>query len=158
MRLTLLLLTVPLIVSCGSGAKMRATITVEQAEKRVEKYFRQALAVLPAQARAEARLIHTYECDDPTDNGPKGRQITSVNYEIHDLPPGEYPKYVDDLERWWRGNEFRVLDDERPTYESIWVENNNDGFRMRVEANDGGKLFLISTSPCVWPSGTPEPE
>jgi hypothetical protein len=157
MKLTNPLLITLLIASCGTGTTMRATITIEQAEQHVEDYFRKTLAVLPDRARPEARLIDTYDCDDPTDNGPKGRKIASVNYEILDLPPGEYPNYVDDLERWWRGNGFRVLDDERPTYESIWVENDDDGFRMRVEANDGGKLFLIATSPCVWPNGTPGP-
>ena len=40
----------------------------------------------------------------------------------------------------------------------MWVENNTDGFRMRVTASDGGRLILIATSPCVWPNGTPEPE
>ncbi|MPZ85688.1 MAG: hypothetical protein GEV28_37040 [Actinophytocola sp.] len=136
---------------------MHATITVEEAEHRVEEYFRQALAVLPAQARPEPSLIDTYECDDPTDYGPKGRKITSVNYQIHDLPRDEYPEYIADLERWWLDHNFRVLDDERPTYESIWVEN-NDGFRMRIIASDKGKFVLIATSPCVWQNGTPEPE
>jgi hypothetical protein len=156
MRLALLLLVVPLIASCGADAGMQRTITVEQAEQRVEDYFRQALAVLPERARPEVGLIHTVECDDPTDNGPEGRKIASVDYEILDLPPSEYPNYVDDLERWWRDNGFRVLDDERPTYESIWVENNNDGFRMRIQGNHVGELYLGATSPCVWPNGTPE--
>ncbi|MPZ85687.1 MAG: hypothetical protein GEV28_37035 [Actinophytocola sp.] len=154
----LLSLTVLLVASCGTEPGMHTTITVEQAEQRVEEYFRHALAVLPAQARPEISLIHTVECDDPTDNGPKGRKIASVNYQIHNLPRDEYPEYVADLEHWWLDHNFRVLDDERPTYESIWVENNDDGFRMRIQANDVGGLYLIATSPCVWQNGTPEPE
>jgi hypothetical protein len=136
---------------------MHNTITINQAEERAEEYFRKALSVLPEQAGFEPRLIDTYDCDDPTDNGAKGRQIASVDYEITGLPPAEYPNYVADLERWWRDHDFRVLDDERPTYQSIWVENNEDGFRMRIEANDVGGLYLVATSPCVWPDGTPEP-
>ncbi len=147
------LLLVLLIAACGSTPPN--TITVRQAEQRVEDYFRQALAVLPAQARPEVGLIDTYECDDPTDNGPKGRKIASVDYQIHDLPQAEYPEYIAQIERWWRDHDFRVLDDERPKRESIWVENNNDGFRMRVTASKGGKFILIATSPCVWPDGTP---
>ncbi|MFD2468246.1 hypothetical protein [Amycolatopsis silviterrae] len=42
--------------------------------------------------------------------------------------------------------------------EYLWVENNADGFRMALQANSAGGLFLISTSPCVWPNGTPIPE
>lgn len=137
---------------------MHTTITVEEAERRVEEYFRAALAVLPARARPEVGLIHTVPCDDPTDNGPKGRKIASVDYEIHDLPADEYPAYVETLAQWWRDNNFRILDDDRPARESIWVENTEDGFRMRVKANNAGRLFLIATSPCVWPDGTPAPE
>jgi hypothetical protein len=152
----LVLLLALLVTSCGTETGMQRTITVEQAEQRAEDYFRKALAVLPDRARPEVGLIHTVECDDPTDNGPKGRKIASVDYDILDLPPNEYPEYVARLERWWLDHGFRVLDDERPERESIWVENNEDGFRMRVTANDKGKLILIATSPCVWPDGTPE--
>lgn len=147
-----------LLTSCGTESGMRPTITVAQAEQRVEDYFRQALAVLPEKARPEAGLIDTYDCDDPTDNGPKGRKIASVDYQILDLPPDDYPDYVNQLERWWREHNFRILDDERPKRESIWVENKNDGFRMRVKTNDVGELFMIASSPCVWENGTPEPE
>jgi hypothetical protein len=156
---TILALLVALpIASCGTESGMQRTMTVEQAEERVEHYFRQTLSVLPAQARPEAGLIHTVDCDDPTDNGPKGRKIASADYQIHDLPAAEYPKYVADLERWWRDHNFRILDDERPTYQSISVENNDDGFRIRIQDNDLGELYITATSPCVWPNGTPEPE
>lgn len=154
----LLSLAVLLVAGCGTEPGMHNTITVQQAEQRVEEYFREALAVLPPQARPEPGLIDTYDCDDPTDNGPTGRKIASVDYQIHDLPPEENPKYVADLERWWRDHNFRILDDERPKRESIWVENNSDGFRMRVTSSAKGRLVLIATSPCVWPDGTPEPE
>jgi hypothetical protein len=149
-------IVVLIVAGCGTGAGMRTTITIEQAEQRVEEYFRKALAVLPAEARPEPGLIQTTECDDPTDNGPKGRKIASVDYDIHGLRLEDYPTYVTDLEQWWHDHNFRVLDDERPTYQSIWVENNDDGFRMRVIASDGGRLSLIATSPCVWTNGTPE--
>lgn len=158
MRRVLLAVLMLLVTSCGKETNVRPTITVDEAERRVEEYFRQALAVLPERARPEAALIDTYDCDDPTDNGPAGRKIASVDYQIHDLPPAEYPRYIDDLERWWRDRNFTVLDDERPARQSVWVENNEDGFRMRVTANDVGGLYIVASSPCVWPDGTPAPE
>jgi hypothetical protein len=152
----LMSLVVAFMAGCGAETGMRNTITINEAETRVEQYFRDALAVLPEQARAEVSLIHTVDCDDPDDNGPKGRKIASVSYQIQNLQPQKYPDYVADLERWWLDHDFQVLDDERPTYESIWVENTGDGFRMRIEANKVGELYLGATSPCVWPDGTPE--
>lgn len=156
LRGVLVSLIIALVTSCAAEAGMSNTITIEEAQTRVERYFRDALAVLPDQARPEVSLIHTVDCDDPDDNGPKGRKIASVNYQIRNLAPQKYPDYVADLERWWRDHGFRVLDDERPTYESIWVEKTDDGFRMRIQGNRAGELYLGATSPCVWPNGTPE--
>jgi hypothetical protein len=153
----LTLLAAVLLAGCGTETGMPKTITVKQAEQKVEDYFRQALAVLPPQARPKAGLIDTYECDDPTDNGPRGRMISSVDYEILDLRADDYPEYVDNLERWWRDHNFHILSDDRPDEQSVWVENTEDGFRMRVQDNPRGELYLTVTSPCVWPNGTPEP-
>jgi hypothetical protein len=128
-----------LLMVAGCGSTSDNTITVEQAEQQVEDHLRHAIAVLPDRARPAVGLVHTTDCDDPTDNGPKGRKVASADYQIFDLSPAEYPKYVADLEQWWRDNGFRVLDDERPTYQSISVENNDDGFRIRVQDNDQGR-------------------
>jgi hypothetical protein len=37
----------------------------------------------------------------------------------------------------------------------LWVENTKDGFRMALQSNPSGGLFLTSSSPCVWPNGKP---
>ncbi|KAA2266996.1 hypothetical protein F0L68_00200 [Solihabitans fulvus] len=136
---------------------MKNTITEQQATTRVEDYAKQVVAALPAQARPEKFSANTNQCDDPTDNGPKGRVIASFEYEIHDLPREQYNNYFDALRKWWTDHDFRVLTDDRPKDMYIWVENNQDGFRMALQANDLGKLYLTATSPCVWPKGTPAP-
>jgi hypothetical protein len=35
----------------------------------------------------------------------------------------------------------------------LWVENNRDGFRLALQSNDVGGLYLTASSPCVWPNG-----
>lgn len=136
---------------------MHPTITIKQAQEKVEDYFRQALTALPPQARPSPNFVDTYDCDDPTDGGPAGRRIASVDYRLDGLAPADFNRYFDDLKQWWTQHGFRVLDDARPKGMYLWVENNTDGFRMAAQANDRGELYLGTDSPCVWPDGTPPP-
>jgi len=137
---------------------VRPTSTVEQATERAEDNLRRALAALPGHIRVE-RIASTHTpCDDPDDGGPPGRVTASVQYQVHDLPADEFARRVDELRAWWTDNGFRELRDGRPGMLYLWVEHNRDGFRMAVQANDLGELYLFSTSPCVWPHGTPEPD
>lgn len=138
---------------------MSNTITEQQAAQRVQDNVRAAVTHLPSTVRLEQQLTHFTPCDDPTDNGPKGRVIASTTYQIHELPPDQYPHFFDLLRSWWQRNNYRVLDDSRrsPTDMYLWVENNHDGFRMALQSNNNGGLFIIASSPCVWPHGNPEP-
>ena len=40
-------------------------------------------------------IADTYSCDDPTDNGPKGRVIASVEYRLGGLDSAECVHYFD---------------------------------------------------------------
>jgi hypothetical protein len=146
------------LTACGTypGGAMRNTITAHDAQRRVEDYIQQAITVLPPQRRLTNRFKKTYACDDPTDNGPKGRVIATTDYQINGLSPDQYDHHLDALKKWWIGHDFRVLQDARPKDLYVWVENNADGFRMAVQINDRGEMYLIATSPCVWPNGTPD--
>lgn len=138
---------------------MRNTITEQQAVQRVQDNIRAAVTQLPPTARLEQQLTDSAPCDDPTDNGPKGRVTASTTYQVHELLPDQYPHFFDLLRDWWQRNNYRVLDDSRlsPTDMYLWVENNHDGFRMALQSNDNGGLFITASSPCVWPHGSPEP-
>jgi hypothetical protein len=142
----------------GSGAGMHPTITAEQAKQRVVDYAQHIFAILPSPAVLVKQGDGIDSCDDPTDNGPKGRVVPFGEYKITELPPDQYNHYFDLLRTWWTGHNFRVLDDaRRPNDLYLWVENNADGFRMAVQTNDLGEFYLTSSAPCVWPNGTPTP-
>lgn len=137
---------------------MTPTITLAQANHAVDSYIDRAMAQLPANLTLKERLrLEADPCDDPDDGGALGRKIASRNYEVLGVNPREIPSHFDTLRRWWERSNFRVLDN-NPQYEFLWVENNDDGFRMTVKANPEGHLYLIAASPCVWPNGTPPPD
>ncbi|MGW7530697.1 hypothetical protein [Amycolatopsis sp. NPDC054798] len=142
-----------LVSGCGSGAE--PTITADQANRQVEDYSMQARLALPAEARYSLFSSEQRgDCSDPSDNGAKNRVLASRGYRVEGLAKDKFPRYFDALRAWWQSHNFRVLDNNPPN-EYLWVENNSDGFRMTLQANSQGGLFLTSTSPCVWPDGTP---
>jgi hypothetical protein len=145
------------VLTSGCGGDVRNTITQQEAAKRVEEHIHAVVALLPKEARLEQGLSTPQNCDDPTDNGPRGRITESHTYQIHDLPPAEYNAYFDTIKQWWETHNYQILADSRPKAMYLWAENKNDSFRISVKSNDVGGFYVISTSPCVWPQGTPAP-
>ena len=140
-----------------SGAGMKPTITIAEANTRVDDYIARAVKALPPEATLELYLQErSGDCSDPTDRGPKNRVVAGRSYQVHGLDPKQVPSYFTMLRSWWLANGFRVLDD-KPANEFLWVENNSDAFQMTLKANSSGGIFLLAGSPCVWPNGTPEP-
>jgi hypothetical protein len=153
-----LLIVMGVIAACGtSGGQppVTDTITQQQAAQQVQDNIHTAAAQLPATAKLEQQLTNFTPCDDPTDNGPKGRVTAGSTYQIHELPAAQYPHYFDTLRTWWTQHDFHVLEDQNrgPQDMYLWVENTKDGFRMSLQSNPTGGLFMTSSSPCVWPNG-----
>lgn len=139
---------------CDIGAGMTSTITLDEANRKLDAYIAKALAQLPEGAGLKERLrIEETACDDIA--GDEGKQHASRNYQVTGIDPAKIPLYFDTLRSWWLENSFRILDNE-PKYEFLWVENNTDSFRMTLEAASEGRLILVAASPCVWRNGTPE--
>ncbi|MGW7538241.1 hypothetical protein [Amycolatopsis sp. NPDC054798] len=135
---------------------MQPTITAAEANRRVEEYAAKVREALPPNAVYELYASEEHgDCSDPSDNGVKGRVIASRSYQVRGLPADRIPSYFDALRAWWQSHGFRVLDNTPPN-EFLWVENTSDAFRMTLKANSDGELFVIATSPCVWPDGTPK--
>lgn len=165
---TVVFLTLVVISSCGTRSDrgrddalknpgIQPTITQNEAMRRADEYVQRSLKALPTQAQLEKQSSDITSCDDPSDNGPKGRVIASNSYWIRGLPKESNQKYFDDLLHYWKSNGFSVLDDARPEDYFISVEHNSDGFRMSLEAGRTGAINIGASSPCVWPDGTPPP-
>lgn len=139
---------------------MRTTITEQQAFQRAEDYVRQAMSALPPEARLEVlSAANSLACDDPTDNGPRGRVTVGNIYWVRNLSKESIPQYMDAMVRWWTEHDFGILSDTRnPNSNYVSAENKIDGFRMAFSDNPKGELTLGADSPCVWPNGTPEPK
>ncbi|MEC3982317.1 hypothetical protein [Amycolatopsis sp. H20-H5] len=135
---------------------MQPTITIDEANTRVDDYVARAVKALPPETTLKLNFQErSGECSDPIDKGPKNRVVANRSYQLIGLHPELVPTYFDTMRAWWQANNFRVLDD-IPRNEFLWVENNTDGFQMTLKANPVGGIFLLAGSPCVWSNGTPE--
>jgi hypothetical protein len=106
---------------------MQNTMTTEQALQRAEEYVRQAVAVLPSQARLE--VLSTpgpHSCDDPTDNGPKGRVFASNSYWIRDLSKEKNQEYLERLLQWWAEHGFTGNRESWDKAKFVTFENKDD--------------------------------
>jgi hypothetical protein len=155
--------TIALLASCSSpnptDGAMKNTITQQEANARVEQYTRDAAAALTPTPRLE--LLSKFEdspCDDPTDNGPRGRVHVSRSYWLRDIPKDRNSEVAVSLSQWWQEHNFRITLDKRPQENLIFAEHNTDGFRMSLQEGAQGSLSLGTSSPCVWPNGTPAPK
>jgi hypothetical protein len=153
------------VSSCGTDDQpkdtaMKNTINIQEANQRVEDYVTRARAAFPASV--ELRLQSQFKdspCDDPTDNGPKGRLIASRGYQVMGPSPNQFPQQFEAIRTWWERNGFVVSNDSaRGADRTVAAENKADGFTMSLRSNNAGELYLNTSAPCVWPNGTPEPK
>lgn len=146
--------------SCGSPqeAGLSNTITIQEANQRLENFIQQAKSALPPSAKLVLRgQSKGAPCGDPSDNGPQGRLFADRGYQITGLAASSIPEYFNTLRTWWQNNNYQTLQ-ERQNPQYLWVEKRDDGFRLALDSNESGELYLNGSTPCVWRNGTPESE
>ncbi|MFC9255900.1 hypothetical protein [Amycolatopsis thailandensis] len=145
------------VASCGSPqeADMGNTISIQEANQRLESYIQQAKSALPASAVLVLRgQSKEAPCDDPSDNGPKGRVVADRGYQVTGLAAAGVSEYFSALRSWAQNNNYQVLQEKQnPQY--LWLEKRDDGFRLALDSNESGELYLNGSTPCVWRDGTP---
>jgi hypothetical protein len=144
-------------VMTGNSA-MKPTITLADANKRVEDYTQQMLKAVFPEAHAELGFQEVDgDCSDPSDGGPPNRRSAARGYQITGIDPATYPAKFDAVQTWWKSNGFAVSTDKNNASGRLLGAETPDGFGISVQSNDSGGLSITTGSPCVWRNGTPEP-
>ncbi|WP_215547222.1 hypothetical protein [Amycolatopsis sp. CA-230715] len=133
------------------------TITVRQAEDRARNYAAELRSALPAEAMLEDRGVQQNACPDPSGVGFEKRKHVNADYWVRGLDPADHDKYFDAMKSWLTKNGWNIDKDSRPADMFMNAVRSDDGFSMSFQANKKGGLALGTSSPCVWPNGTPEP-
>ncbi|WP_198658981.1 hypothetical protein [Nocardiopsis sp. FIRDI 009] len=131
-------------------------MTQDEAYERAEEHIAGAVAVLP-----ETVVLSSLggdlsnPCFDTVDGGASGIAAVGRTYWLRELPVEDNEANVDLLYEYWTANGYQVTDDGRPDDLAVFVEHEEDSFRMSVQSSVQGSLSISSSSPCVWPEGTP---
>ncbi|MBP2476575.1 hypothetical protein JOF53_005447 [Crossiella equi] len=144
-----------LMIHWWRGAGMQPTMTREQAVERLDTHLRAAMAVLPEGATFEKGFSNVTRCDLPSDSGPKGRVSAGTTYKILGVAMTDFQAVFERFKGHWARDGYILLEDTRPKSWFLRVQSTPEEFRMSLQGNDQGGLFLLGSSPCVWPDGTP---
>ncbi|WP_145600292.1 hypothetical protein [Prauserella rugosa] len=158
---TLPLATAAILGGCGtepddSGVSMDKTITIQQANDKLEEHLERSHSAFPDSATFEE--FSKYEnspCEDPGDPGPKGKKFASRIYQVRNVPADGIKDQFTTAKQWWTSNGYQVTHEDD---ELLSVINTEDEYKLGLRTNRLNELFLLGDSPCVWPNGTPQPE
>ena len=127
----------------------------QQAVERVESHITAAVDQLRPRPGLQPVRRFAFACDDPTDHGPLGRVVVEHRYELPGIDAADGPSVLDTLAEFWTSNGYRILRDGRGEPLAEIAAEAPDGFRVIISTDTQGKLAIIGSSPCVWPSGSP---
>lgn len=149
MRATALACAAVLLLAACADERDAMTMTQDDARARVERMVGDVRTAMGAELKAGP--LGPVPCDDPSDGGPPGRVFVENSYEILQA---QRVNPIAAARTFFQQHGYRLRRDETGY---ISAENPADGFRIVVETNDAGHAHLTVSSPCVWPSGTPQP-
>ena len=135
----------------------KPTITAQQATERAQQYAHELANALPSSATLEDRGVLNSACPNPSGVGFEKRLHVNVDYWVRGLDTAQYNEYFDLMKNWFTTHGWTLDTDERPSKMFLNANRMDDGFTMSLQANNKGGLALGTSSPCVWPNGTPAP-
>jgi len=131
------------------------TLNQQQAAERVDSHITAAVDQLRPRPGLHPVRRFAFACADPTDHGPLGRVVVEHRYELPAIDAADGPSVLDSLAAYWTANGYRILGDGRGRPLAEIAAEAPDGFRVVICTDTLGKLAIIGSSPCVWPSGSP---
>lgn len=135
----------------------RPTITLQEAAEESARYAQEISKALGPDVKLEMKNQSHGPCSNPSGVGYEKREKVDTVYWIHGIDPTAHNAKFDEVKSWLKSNGWTIGSDERPDDMFINAGNEQSHFTMSLLANKKGQLSLSTGSPCVWPSGTPQP-
>jgi hypothetical protein len=168
-----LFLAVVLMLAAGCDRTPGPTITAEQARQRAGQLIEETLAVVATEMRFAEEELPDFEsesassCTRPMEgSGFTGQVQVYVRYRADRAWPAGTPtptvaqRFLDQTAAFWQDRQWEVSTPEDRAEVTAGMD---DDFLLRAWYDDGLGLqdpgvYLSALSPCIWPSGTPEPD
>ncbi|MFJ2029631.1 hypothetical protein [Streptosporangium sp. NPDC087985] len=162
-RLTAMIVAIVILTAgcTGGEAVNRPTMTEAQALARVEQLIKETAAVIRPKPRLDLYRpsLNPNSCLDPTDGGSEDRVVMNRSYYLRDIPQDQVAEVARQVKQYWE-QQGHYIEGISTNGLNISGRSRPDDFLLSLAPTDAGDdvvLNLASTSPCVWPNGTPEP-
>ncbi|WP_203880866.1 hypothetical protein [Planotetraspora kaengkrachanensis] len=140
---------------------MPQTIVQTQALTRVEELLSSTVSALDPKPRLELNAIvpTVSRCLDPGPTESSEQVVVSRAYWLRDIPANHNLAIAYQVRDHWvrQGHVILGTAGLESGHPDIAGETRPDGFILALVWAEGDHLYLASSSPCVWPDGTPEP-
>ena len=151
-----------LIISGCSGGNpvFKPTITQQHANARAEQILRETTAAITPQPALEANQLEsgTGPClVNPSDSSDKRVQVV-LSYWLRGISTQDNASVGQQILRYWRHKGYGIsgtkgIGTDSPTIFAVTPDN----FLISLETSGNGALSIGTSSPCLWPKGTPPP-
>ncbi|WP_250214682.1 hypothetical protein [Acrocarpospora catenulata] len=162
----LILVGVVLIAGCapndiakgGHVDSSAKTMTKAQALARVEQLVKEAAVVVTPNPKLEIYEPSLVDdlCLDPIDGGSQERIVINRSYYIRGIPKDQIKQIASRVKAYWE-QQGHFIEAVSPDGANVYGRSRPDDFYITLSWTDGDVPMLGSTSPCIWPNGTPEP-
>lgn len=128
------------------------TITVQEADQRVERHLREVTAAIPAQRLEPLSPPLTTPCGGIIGGPDDGRVTASRSYWLRDIAPDQADAAVQAAIDYWTANGYQVST--RSRQQGIVRAAAPDGTtELVMQRTPKGDVTLVADSICVWPDG-----
>src|ERR1017187_7446383 len=95
---------------------------------------------------------------NPNDTSDKRVQVT-LAYWLRGISPQDNASVAQQVLRYWRHKGYAISSTKglRTDAPSVYGATPSDDFLISLETSSNGAMFIGTTSPCIWPKGTPPP-
>ncbi|MFC7382406.1 hypothetical protein [Sphaerisporangium rhizosphaerae] len=148
-----------LVAGCTQGEGMPSSaMTQDQAVARVEQLIHDTAATLTPTPRLDLYRpsLNVQNCLEPTDGGSEDRIIINRTYFLRDIPKAKVSAVAGQVQAYWK-RQGHLIQAVSKTGTSISGRSQPDDFLLSLSLTGDDVLTLGAGSPCIWPSGTPDP-
>ncbi|ACZ88956.1 hypothetical protein [Streptosporangium roseum] len=149
-----------LVVGCTGGeAVNRPAMTQAQALVRIEQLIKETVDAITPKPRLDLYRpsLNINGCFDPTDGGSEDRVVISRSYYLRDIAREQIAEVARQVKQHWE-QQGHYIEGASKSGLNISGHSQPDDFLLSLSlTGDNDVLGLGVTSPCIWPSGTPEP-
>lgn len=154
MRLACTLLAVlAMVAGCtGSGDDVpNTTITVQEADARVERHIREVAAALPGARLEPLSEPLKVPCGGIVGGPDNGMVYASRSYQFRGIAADQIDAAIDTAIGYWTANGYQVRTDART--QGYIQADAPDGTWLPLQNATEGYLTIAAYSICVWPDG-----